>query len=102
LTIGWSDYEPFVASSAISSSDGNRVRPCDLDLVWWRRSNPPQIVPLEVTDPHHVSLIRNDCFATLLGLFANEFSGKWINGIDATRLSRLETVLTLSPFQSGE
>jgi glutathione synthase/RimK-type ligase-like ATP-grasp enzyme len=50
-----------------------------LDLIWLRRINYPQVLPGVIEDPVQVELINNDCRASILGLIACEFDGRWVN-----------------------
>lgn len=84
--VSWSDWnESEDFSSTIVSTEGARLKPKDLHLIWWRRSYARQAVPADVVDADHIALIRNDCHASLVGLLRNEFQGKWINDLDASR-----------------
>lgn len=101
LTVSWSNYQHDGFHSTILSNDGVHVKPKDLHLVWWRRSNPPQIVPPDIVNADQIALIRNDCYAALVGLFANEFTGKWVNDIDATRLAENKLVQLRAAQHAG-
>ena len=83
----WSNVDCAGLSHSIPTRDGRLIDPRDLDLVWWRRSHFPQVMPDGVTDPIHVDLVNRDCSATLLGLLLNEFEGVWINDPSRTRLA---------------
>jgi len=97
----WSNDLEHGFHPTIVSDDGVQVRPADLHVVWWRRSNPPQIVPGEIVDKTHIDLIRNDCHATVTGLFANEFAGKWINAIDASRSAENKLIQLCAAERAG-
>lgn len=101
LTLSWSNYQSDAFQSTILSTEGVLVKPKDLNLIWWRRSNPPQIVPPDIVDNDQICLIRNDCYATLTGLLANEFAGKWVNEIDATRLAENKLIQLRAAQHAG-
>lgn len=84
--VSWSNWDETGGfPSTIVSTEGMRLKPRDLDLIWWRRSYARQVIPVDIVDADQVALIRNDCYAGLVGLLRNEFEGKWINDIDASR-----------------
>jgi glutathione synthase/RimK-type ligase-like ATP-grasp enzyme len=98
--VSWSN-DPEGFAGTIESVDGDRLAPRDLSLIWWRRLNPPQIVPAELDEPAHVRLINADCHATVLGLFLNEFRGVWVNDIRATRAAENKLVQLQAAAAAG-
>lgn len=58
---------------------GGYVEVSELDVIWWRRSGPPQQLPPFVTNPVHTEVINSNCRAALLGILLNAFQGTWIN-----------------------
>ncbi|ROP33631.1 ATP-grasp domain-containing protein [Couchioplanes caeruleus] len=80
--ITWSDNV-----CLLPSHEGDLVDVRELDLIWLRRFNVPQVVPPFVTDPAQIQVIRNDCHWALLGLLVTEFRGTWISDPHATRLA---------------
>jgi hypothetical protein len=76
----WLDPSP---SGLVSNTEGERVRPDDLDVLWWRRNGVPQ-VPESVLDPDAQRVIAHDTHAAAVGLFATGFRGAWVSDPDAT------------------
>jgi glutathione synthase/RimK-type ligase-like ATP-grasp enzyme len=58
---------------------GGRLDVRDVDLIWLRRINYPQMVPDGLENSDQVEIVNNDCRAAILGLIASEFRGVWIN-----------------------
>lgn len=85
LSIAWSNWSEAGFSPTIETAEGVRLAPGDLDLVWWRRLNPPQVIPPDIERPEHIRVITNDSHAAVMGLFVNEFHGTWVNDVSATR-----------------
>lgn len=71
------------ADGVIADDHGARVRPADLDVVWWRRNGVP-VVPDAVCDEDARRVVAADAHAAAAGLFATAFSGSWVSDPDAT------------------
>jgi hypothetical protein len=78
--ITWSDD-----ACLLPSREGGVIDVRELDLIWLRRFNIPQVVPSYVTDPAQIQVVRNDCHWALLGLLLNDFRGTWLSDPQATR-----------------
>jgi glutathione synthase/RimK-type ligase-like ATP-grasp enzyme len=72
-----------VADGVLADDRGDRVRPADLDVVWWRRNGVP-VVPEAVRDEDARRVVAGDAHAAAVGLFATAFSGAWVSDPDAT------------------
>jgi glutathione synthase/RimK-type ligase-like ATP-grasp enzyme len=83
-SINWSttNLDP---TSTIITREKEHIAIRDLDVIWWRRFNYPQIIQEQITDNTVIDLINNDCSDALLGAMVNGFSGTWINDPFATR-----------------
>jgi glutathione synthase/RimK-type ligase-like ATP-grasp enzyme len=101
LALTWSNCLEDAFRPTIVTNEGVHLRLEELQLVWWRRLNPPQIIPSDVVEPDHIGLIRNDCQTALLGLFVNEFRGKWVNDIRAARLAENKLIQLRAAEQAG-
>jgi hypothetical protein len=71
----------------IRSSEGIGIPLASVGVVWWRRPKAPQQVDESSLTGDQISLINNDCIATLVGLFENCFRGKWISHVRATEFA---------------
>ena len=70
---------------------GRQIRPADASVTWWRRLNGAQRVPAEV-DPAAHELVTRDSRASLLGLIATEFTGRYVSDPEATRAAENKLV----------
>src|SRR5680860_1076264 len=86
-SLSWSDTEEDGIGGSLPTRDGAKIDVSTLDLVWWRRVNYPQQVPVEIVDEAQLDLINNDCRATLLGSLLNEFRGTWVSDPNNTRIA---------------
>ncbi len=69
---GWS-------GGLLKSLSGEWFRPCDLDLIWWRRINQPLFFPDWMSDATEKDFVTHEWRAALLGLLNDEFRGVWVN-----------------------
>jgi hypothetical protein len=63
----------------VQSITGDWFKPCDFDLIWWRRINQPLVYPGWLTDPVERDFISHEWRAALVGLLNDQFNGIWIN-----------------------
>jgi glutathione synthase/RimK-type ligase-like ATP-grasp enzyme len=83
----WTNSDYPELKCAVPTVEGEYIDAHALHAIWWRRTNFPQQVPPELTDPIHIDAINRDCRTALMGLLLNEFSGSWINEPAATSLA---------------
>lgn len=86
-SLSWSNIDDKDFRCTITNNEGGKINVNELDIIWWRRFNSPQILPDYITDSRHIDLINNDCKTSLLGLLLNDFSGSWINEPNITSLA---------------
>jgi hypothetical protein len=67
------------ADNAISTFDGAMIGVSDLDAIWWRRVNQPQLGSEAIPDEVTRELVNNEWKAALLGFVFDGFKGTWIN-----------------------
>ena len=78
-SLAWSTLADREYAPSLRVRGGDSIDPRDLDLIWWRRVNSPQVLPDSISDPTQVDVINNDSKSALLGLLLNEFTGSWVN-----------------------
>jgi glutathione synthase/RimK-type ligase-like ATP-grasp enzyme len=93
----WSSVE----TPTIPTAVGMRIHVSELDIVWWRRANHPQVLPDSVSDSVHVAVINNDSQAALTGLLITEFRGWWVSHPLATSLSHNKLVQLAAAKRAG-
>lgn len=59
--------------------DGQWIEIADLDLVWWRRVNQPQLPHPQINDETIRDLVDNEWRAAISGLVQERFQGVWVN-----------------------
>ncbi|WP_433431619.1 ATP-grasp domain-containing protein [Nonomuraea sp. CA-141351] len=67
------------AGHTIPTSTGELLDVQEINLVWYRRINYPQEIPDTGREPIQTEIVDNEYKATLFGLLATGFTGKWIN-----------------------
>ena len=77
-----------------------RVRVADAAVAWWRRLNGAQQLPPEL-DPAAHELVNRDSRASLLGLIATEFTGRYVSDPEATRAAENKLVQLRAARQAG-
>jgi hypothetical protein len=87
-SLSWSNGDTYHEPASFQNSVGNRVYVSNFCTIWWRRffEQRQNILPY-VTNLNHIDLIKNDCNASILGIFLTSFSGAWISNPTATRLA---------------
>src|SRR5258706_10426320 len=85
---------------------GENIRVQDVDVIWWRRSQTPNLdstngVPTEVTDEAARDLIVHDCRATLRGALLVEFRGQWVSHPESTRAAGNKLVQLAAARRAG-
>lgn len=75
----------------IADAGGERLRPADLDVIWWRRNGVP-LVPDAVKDPDARRVVARNSHATAWGLFTTRFPGAWVSHPDATSMAENKLV----------
>ncbi len=96
--ITWSPDDQY--PGCIATAGGTRVRPRDLDVIWWRRNGVPN-VPSEVRDPDARRVVARNCHATAWGLFTTAFSGTWVSHPNATSSAENKLVQLAAAARAG-
>ena len=99
--LNWSSIDNPDLRCSVPTRNGKLLDVSKLDVIWWRRTNSPQKVPPDVTDPIHIDLINNECRAALLGLLFNEFSGSWVSDPTATLIAENKLVQLRAAQHAG-
>jgi len=67
-------------TSTIVTREGRTLSPADCDVIWWRRTNSPQVsarrYTQELGDLEHID---SSCKTTLAGLLLTTFGGLWVS-----------------------
>lgn len=87
--------------ATVPSTDGSALIVSDLDLIWWRRIEFPQLTPAPLSEPAHMDLVNNDSDAALLGALLTAFGGTWISDPAATRRAENKLVQLRAAQQAG-
>ncbi len=88
--LSWSLEER--AGAQLPIRGGGTIAVSDIDVIWYRRIHLPQRTIANGTDPAYADVINFSCTATLMGILANQFRGRWISDPDATRAAENKLV----------
>lgn len=100
-SLSWSNINNKDFICTVTNYEGKKINVNELDIIWWRRFNPPQILPSYVADSRHIDLINNDCKTSLLGLLLNNFSGTWLNEPNITTLAENKLIQLKAAQDAG-
>lgn len=64
---------------AMKSYEGEWFQIEDLDLIWWRRVNQPQLETELIQDDISREIVTNEWKSSILGIVLDKFRGVWIN-----------------------
>ena len=84
-----------------ATADGQTIPVSEISLVWWRRPKAPQQVDAEALTADQISLINNDSYASLVGMFGNAFRGKWISSPSATEYASNKPIQLAAAQSAG-
>lgn len=88
--------------AVLPTAAGAVVQVSDIDVLWWRRVPPKQILPDSLSkDPVNIDIINRDCAAALFGILRTEFRGTWLNDVRATQHAGNKLVQLDAAQQSG-
>ncbi|MFZ2901149.1 MAG: hypothetical protein WA004_21140 [Saprospiraceae bacterium] len=63
----------------LKSYEGEWFNVSDLDLIWWRRVNQPQVETDLIQDEVSKEIVTNEWKSSILGIVLDKFKGVWIN-----------------------
>ncbi|WP_116125614.1 RimK family alpha-L-glutamate ligase [Lewinella sp. IMCC34183] len=63
----------------LRSYEGEWFNVEELDLIWWRRVNQPQLETDRVNDDISKEIVTNEWKSSLLGIILDKFKGVWVN-----------------------
>jgi len=66
-------------SGKLKSYEGEWFDVKELDLIWWRRVNQPQIETELIQDAVSKEIITNEWKSSILGIVLDKFDGVWVN-----------------------
>jgi hypothetical protein len=78
LSSGGIDWHLGDGESTLRSFDGTWISPAELDLIWWRRVNQPQLYTEQLTEDAR-DLADNEWRSGITGVVHEGFRGTWIN-----------------------
>lgn len=87
-------------SANLTDVAGNVTSVDEASVLWWRRLNGPTIIADNVSaEARH--LVERDCRASLLGLLATEFVGRYVSDPEATRAAENKLVQLRAAQRAG-
>lgn len=75
--VSWSS--DLARKGKLKTYSGQWVRPCDIDLVWWRRVTQALCFPEWLSDEGTRDFVTQEWRAAISGTFFDGFSGIWVN-----------------------